>query len=236
MTTRSRSKARLRSRAGDSPIRLYAVVPAEEASALQATTPRLRTTACGPVAAVFGRPPELHDDDPGMSPTTPGSPRRGTGDVRAALDHGRIVSHVFEVCSSVIPFRLGVELESETGLRVLLDNEAPRLGDQLTRFRGRVEMGLKMRLGTAQGPLRLPIGLDRVRALAKEPVDRREGLTQDARGRIFEGCYLISRQAVEDYWRALEQIRRRTRALPLLGSGPWAAYSFCDGPPLKASR
>ena len=93
-------------------------------------------------------------------------------------------------------------------------------------------MGLKARIAAPaeDGLLRLPFGLDRVRALAPQPVDRRERLSRGRQGTTFEGGYLISRRAVDEFWRALDDIRRAVREVPLLGSGPWAPYSFCDAP------
>jgi gas vesicle protein GvpL/GvpF len=198
-------------------LRLYAVVPAEDARAL-AGRRGFSVLACGTVAALFGWPP---DRDP----------------VALACRYDRIVRLAFATCSSVVPFRLGVDLGSEGELRDVMSRNASALAAQLGRFRGRVEMGLKAGLSApaAGRPLGLPAGLDRVRALAPAAADRRERMGPGAHGRIFEGCYLISRRAVEDFWRAVEGIRRRAPDLPLLGSGPWAAYSFCDAP-LRGAR
>ena len=194
---------------------LYAVALAQEARSLEtcAHALGLSVLSCGPVSALFGHPP------------------RGD-EVDAALRHDHVVRLAFETCSSLVPFRMGITLASEAELRVTLSLNARELSQELARFTGRVEMGLKVRLAsaTAEEPLRLPFGLDRVRALAPEQEDRSERVARNAHGRVFEGCYLISRQAVEDFWRALDEIGRRAPELPLLGSGPWAAYSFCDVP------
>lgn len=195
-------------------LHLYGVVLADEARLLEACAHGLSILSCGPVSAIFGhRPP-------------------GGDEVHAAVWHDRIVGLVFETCSSVVPFRMGITLASEAELQAILSLNVSEFSQQLTRFQGRVEMGLKVRLraATADEPLRLPFGLDRVRALAPEQEDRSERLLRRSHRRIFEGCYLISRQAVEDFWRALDGIRRLDSELPLLGSGPWAAYSFCDVP------
>lgn len=188
---------------------LYAVVPAGEEDGVCAGTRGLHSVVCGPVAAIIGKP--------------------GNESARAALRHDRVVGRAVEVCSSVVPFRLGVELQSETVHEVLHANMQV-LFDHLARFHGRVEMGLKAKLAAraADEPLRLPFGLERVRALTPRSEDRREGLRRASAGQIFEGCYLISRQAVLAYWSAVEEIRCALPELPLLGSGPWAAYSFCD--------
>ncbi|HYU32485.1 MAG TPA: GvpL/GvpF family gas vesicle protein [Thermoanaerobaculia bacterium] len=193
------------------PTRLYAVVPAEEGSTLKARR-RFSILTCGPAAALFGHSPDHADP------------------ARAALQHDRIVASALESCSSVIPFRLGTDFASATELHAVVSRNAGQLAEQLGRFRGRVEMGLKVGLAAADQPFCLPAGLDRVRALAPQPADRCERLGRSRQGKVFAGCYLISRPAIEDFWRAVEAIRSSSPGLPLLGSGPWAPYSFCDAP------
>lgn len=206
-------------------VHLYAVVPADEASRL----PRRRSFSvhsCGPAAALFG--PPRHG-------------RSAAHAVHAALRHGRIVGLALNACSSVVPFRLALELASLSELDALCRLNSQALADQLARFRGRVEMGLKMKLpapATDRSSL-LPRGLDRVRGLAPEPADRCERLGFSRAGvekeRLFNASYLVARHAIEDFWRATEGIRRLAPDLPLVGSGPWAAYSFCDVPLLRAT-
>jgi len=197
------------------PLRLYAIVPADDARALGEATrvlrPVLRLVPCGPVLAITGQA--------GREPVA-----------RASLRHDRIVGRALEACSSVVPFRLGVELRSEAALEDLLAANLPSLRVQLSRFSGRVEMGFKARLAAvpAGKPMSLPFDLARLRALAPSIEDRREHLERARTGQIFEGCYLIARQAIAAFWSAVEELRRATTELPVLASGPWAAYSFCD--------
>ena len=193
-------------------IHLYAAVPAAEASALEGSERGFSTITYEPVAAVVGCQPNRYDE------------------AHAALRHDRIVGLACETCSSVIPFRLGTDFGSTDEIRGVLSLNTRELHDQLERFRGRVEMGLKVKLATptADDPLQLPFGLDRVRSLAPEVANRSERLVQSGSGRTFDGCYLIPRWSVEDFWQALDGIRRLAPEMPLLGSGPWAAYSFCD--------
>jgi hypothetical protein len=201
-------------RAAPKPIHLYAAVPAEQGAALEARMRGFSVLAGGTVAAIFGCLPDFGDE------------------VRAALWHNRIVGLALETCSSVVPFRLGIELRSRAELCATVSLNAQELSDQLARFRGRVEMGLKVRLATltADEPLRVPSALERVRAFAPQPEDRCERLVRSGQDRILEGCYLISRQSVAEFWRVLDAIRRLSPELALLGSGPWAAYSFCNVP------
>ena len=114
----------------------------------------------------------------------------------------------------------------------MLKTNGQTLGDQLRRFCGRLEMGLKARLTPETAPgtqlLRLPFGLERIRALAPLSSDRQEKLGTGRGGTVFEGCYLIGREDIDRFWDALERIRSAVPELALLGSGPWAPYSFCD--------
>jgi hypothetical protein len=171
----------------------------------------VRLIRCGPVAAAVGR-----------------SRRQATAD--AARRHDQIVGRLLAVCSSVVPFRFGIDVGSHAELRGLLELNLDRLGRSLARVRGRVEMGARVKL-PAWGPAaaqRLKSGLAPIRALAPSTDDRRERLQQVATGRIFEGCYLIPSQAVDAFWSAVDESRSALVDLPTLGSGPWAAYSFCD--------
>jgi hypothetical protein len=199
------------SRARSAPLCLGAVVPASELRRPGLTMRGVRYISYGPVAACAGRPS-----------------RRPTQ--YAARCHDRILGRLVEVCSAVVPFRFGVELASDTALRRFLELNLEPLGRHLARVRGRVEMGAKVKLSSwdPAAALRLRSSLRPIRALAPEAVDRRERLRRVATGRIFEGCYLIARRAVEDFWSAVDESRSALGDLPVLGSGPWAAYSFCD--------
>jgi hypothetical protein len=191
------------------PICLYAVVPADEAGAACDDNPGLRGVACGPIAGLVGR-------------------RRGRAGPRAALHHDRIIGRALGACSAVMPFRFGIEVRSEPELRGVLEINLDALSGQLARVRGRVEMGLKVKLPPSSPPERWSSALARVRALAPWVEDRRERLLRLSTGQALEGCYLVSREDVSAFWTAVEEIRAALAGLPVLGSGPWAAYSFCD--------
>lgn len=193
-------------------VHLYAVVPGEQGVALW--THDVRALRWDSLAAIIGCPPDLGDN------------------ARAAVCHDRVVARALQRCSAVVPFRLDLEVGSEADVYRLLRLNAPELSRQLLRFWGRVEVGLKARVApsTAFELLRLPSGIDRVRALALRPVDRSERLSRGRQGTTFEGCYLISRRALDEFWRTLDEIRRALPEMALLGTGPWAPYSFCDAP------
>lgn len=198
---------------GDGPFRLYAAVPAVDARGACAAAPGLRAVAYGSVAALVGK-------------------RRREPVTNAALRHDRTIGRVLEVCAAVVPFRFGIEVASELELCELVTVNLDALVAQLARLAGRVEMGLKLRLPPGDGPaiVRCAAALDRVRVLAPREDDRRERLIQRAGGPILEGAYLVARQAAGAFWVAIDDLRAAPAlaGLPLLGSGPWAPYTFCD--------
>ena len=186
-------------------LRLHAVVPAGEA----ATATGLCAIACGAIAGLAGK--------------VRGEPPR-----RAALRHDRVVGRALAACSSVVPFRLGTDAPSAAALRATLAANEPALAHQLARFAGRVEMGLRVKLPSLAALEALRAGLAPIRALAPGLDDRRERLMSGAAGQVFEGCYLVSRGDIAAYWSGVREVRAALRGAPLVGSGPWAAYSFCD--------
>jgi len=222
--------------AGAGGARLHAVVLADEArAAIGGAAAGLRVIACGSVAGIAGSP-------------------RDETTLRAALRHDRIVGRAVAACSSVVPFRLGTDARSSAALCAVLAVNEAALARQLVRLAGRAEMGLKVKLGSPAAIEVLHAGLASIRALAPRPEDRRERLIAPtvasprragsavggatpsdcaspipgADGPVFEGCYLVSRDAIAAYWGGVGELRAALRGAPMLGSGPWAAYSFCD--------
>jgi hypothetical protein len=191
-----------------SSLRLYAAVPAGEAHAACPGSPGLRAVSCGPIAALVEE-------------------RRSSAGPRAALRHDRIIGRALLACSAVVPFRFGTEIRSAPALRDVLAMNLDALSGRLAHVRGRVEMGLKVTLPPAPAPERWSAAIERVRALAPSADDRRERLLPNATGHVLEGCYLITREAIDAFWAAVEAVRAAA-GLPVLGSGPWAAYSFCE--------
>lgn len=222
---------------------VYAVVPADEAQALGSRRRGVRVVAHGPLAAVAG------DVPPGREVLSQRRPRQEVARdatrrrLRAAGRHHRVVLAALDACSSVVPFRHGVDLPTEADVRAVLEINAALLAEHVDRFRGRVEMGLRARIAGPDGhvdaggggperlsdrALRLLFGLGRVRALAAGAAARREQTLPGVRRTDFVGCYLILRDDVDRFWAVLDEIRLLIPRLPLLGSGPWAPYSFCD--------
>ena len=190
-------------------ISVHAVVPSDEVTALDAHS-RVDVVAYGRIAAVVSRPTKLTEQ-------------------KTALRHGRIIGKAVERCSSVVPFRLGVEIPSESDIHEVLKLNTQVLSRYLQRFRDHVEMGLKLKVAPSSdfAPSRLPSSLAGIRSFAEKTEDRQESLKSTFNYQTFEGCYLIRRQNIDAFWLAVEALEKELPALPCMGSGPWA-YSFCD--------
>lgn len=204
----------------DVPSLLHVAVPASEGLAAIGRALGARSVVSGPLAAVVG-------------------PVRREGATRVALRHARIVAGALAACSSVVPFRLGIELASDREVRELLAENRAELCGRLDALTGCVEMGLKVRVATSSpGSSLLEAALGRVRALAP-PAHRREMRRPVAGGQVLEGCYLLPRDRVEPFWAEVASLRSET-GLPVLGTGPWPPYTFSDislrPPPRPAPR
>lgn len=194
-------------------LHLYAVVRASERKRVK----RVRSVVGGELAALVGK--------------------AGAEGRAAVLRHHRVVEAAMEACSSVVPFRFGVEAPSEEELAATLAGNAAALEAQLARFREKVEMGLRILLTDPEAVARasasdgggwLRAAIFPVRALAPRGADRQEKRRLVERGLVFEGCYLIPRDAVERYFAAADKIREMAPGAPVLATGPWAPYSFTD--------
>ena len=193
-------------KAAHRPLFLYAVVRAKESAALKMPGGGVRAVSHGSIAAIVGS-----------------AGRQAADSVESALRHDRIVQEVFLRCGSVIPFGLGPEFQSEDEIRRMIKINARPLSAHLKRFHDRVEMGLKA-ITTSR---RIP-GLERIHLLAPRVADRNEKVEKRGGQMVFEGCYLLPRRSIDCYWSALDEIRRLSPSMPIIGSGPWAPFSFCD--------
>lgn len=194
---------------------LYAVIQSADGATLSPGRGR-EIVSVGPIAALTG-------------------PMVTTGDLgRRALAHDRTVLRALAACSAVIPFRLGASLPSRGAVARMLERNRASLTALLSRFSGRVEMGLKIRLdgdelalsGVAPSAA-LTRRLAGVHRLTADSEDRRERVCHGPRDSIFEGSYLIPRAKIESFWERTAALRARSPHLPMLASGPFAPYSFC---------
>jgi len=193
-----------------SAVLLHAAVFTAEASDGVGRALFVRSIASGPAAAIVG-------------------PVRREGATRAALRHARIVADALEGCSSVVPFRAGLELPSEQDVLALFTENRDELLRCLRAVSGRVEMGLKVRIPSSPGvdAVRLDVALERIRSLASMPIKPLELRRPAADGHVLEACYLLPRDRIEPFWVQVDALRIET-GLRVLGTGPWAPYSFCD--------
>lgn len=173
-------------------------------------------------------------DDPAVEVSTHGDLAAVLGlawpdqdEIELALRHGDVIAQVQQECSAVIPFRLGTFIRDERELRAMLRAQRPRLVGMLERFGGRIEMGLKLRLG-GDPPHHPPSELDAIRSLTSGVDARDERLAMVAGRRVLSGRYLIERDAVDRFWSAFDDLRAAAPDTAAMGSGPWAPYSFCD--------
>jgi hypothetical protein len=189
---------------------LHAVVPTPEAPGALGRALGIRSVAHGAVAAIVG-------------------PARREGATRSALRHARVVAHAVEECSAVVPFRLGMEFGSEEEVQDLLAENRRELSGRLGEMSGRVEMGLKVRIPELARPdaKRLEAALDRVRVLASGSEHRQERRKPVPGAVVLEGFYLLPRCRIESFWTEVDALRSDT-GLRVLGTGPWAPYSFCE--------
>ena len=198
------------------PLNLYAVVPADEATALElALGGDCNLVTWGPFTALVGRAPRQ------LASTT------------AVLRHDGLVQVALESCSTVLPFRMGTCLADAAEVSRVLELNALGLTEQLRRLRGRVEMGLKARIDPPPRTApddgvghRFFEGLGGLRDLAPLHSDRRERFMRRTDRNLFDGRYLVDRSDVEGFWSAVAVLRQSMPAVPMIASGPWAPYSF----------
>lgn len=190
---------------------LHAAILASDANAARASRRSLEVVVEGRIAAVTGLP--LRSANAAL-----------TG---RAIAHDRVMQILLEKCSAVMPFRLDTRAPIEADLHRLLRDNGPAIEANLLRFQGRVEMGLKAtsRNGRAFAQ---HLHCDHIQKLAGPTCNRRERIVVLESGILFEGTYLVPKDAVDDFWTAVLQIRKDLPGFAVLGTGPWAPYSFCD--------
>ncbi len=192
------------------PLLLHVAVPADEAPGALGRAIGARCVAHGRLAAILG-------------------PVRQESTTRAALRHARIVAHALDACTSVVPFRAGIEVASEQEALELLAGNREELSTRLRDLAGHVEMGLKVRIPGLGRPIEgsLASALVRIRALASRTVQPQERRKSLPGATVLEACYLVPRSRIEPFWSEVAALRAET-GLRVLGTGPWAPYSFCD--------
>lgn len=157
-----------------------------------------------------------------------GMPLRSATHLAArALAHDGVMELLLERCSAVMPFRLDTRAPLEPELHRLLHEHGDAIEANLVRVQNRVEMGIKIKSSTGQS-FAGRLHCDRLHDLAETTRNRQERIVVLEGGALFEGTYLVRRDAMDDFWTEVLKIRQALPGFAVIGTGPWAPYSFCD--------
>jgi Gas vesicle synthesis protein GvpL/GvpF len=145
---------------------------------------------------------------------------------------------------AVLPARFGTTFVDAEALAGALSRAASRLGPQLDRVRGCVELAVRLGLPAARGPepqdggayLHAKLERQRERQAAAEAtltplsrlaVDtrRQQGSTDAA---VMTASYLVPEHGVNRFADEVRRLARRNDGLVLSCTGPWAPYSFAE--------
>lgn len=189
---------------------IYAAIFAKDRHAARAARRSLEIVVEGPIAAVVG------------------APLRGATNLTArAIAHDGVMEMLLESCSAVMPFRLDTRAPAVPELHRLLSEHAEAIEANLNRFQNRVEMGIKVRSRDGH-PFAGRLHCERFHELAGSTQNRHEHIVVLDPGALFEGTYLIPKDAMDDFWAEVLKVRESLPDFAVIGTGPWAPYSFCD--------
>lgn len=171
--------------------------------------------------------------------------------------HEAVVEHLLDT-HSVLPVRFGALLPDEAALTALLRERHDHFVAGLSRVAGRVEVSVRA-LWAAEAPLPAsrPAEAESGRAyMARRMAEAqaREARRREAQQRadalhatldrlavahvrqesprermLFSAAYLIPREALDPFRRAVDALGAANPDLRLLCTGPWPAYHFVDG-------
>jgi Gas vesicle synthesis protein GvpL/GvpF len=148
----------------------------------------------------------------------------------------------------LLPVRYGTRLEDEAAVARAVEDRRDELAAALDRVRGAVELSVRVvatdtrvaSLGasdTASGAEYLRL---RARAAARhertaralhEPLAALSRAGVEGRPRppeLFRAAYLVERDAVEPFARAVARLQGANAGLSILCTGPWPPYSFAE--------
>jgi hypothetical protein len=176
--------------------------------------------------------------------------------VSSVLAFGRVVEAV-HASRAVIPLRYGCLMESEAAIVRFLEEHSQEFKALLSRFRGMVEMGIRVlcptRLGTLPAPVLSPgaayLHSLRNRYGSGNSLAPDEGQLADRITGLLAGCYLEQRREISPAEQGrlvslyfltpktgVERFRATARQIcppdgtKLLLTGPWPPYSFAESP------
>ena len=215
---------------------VYGIVEAHDAdtSGFGLEGRRLRAIVEGPLVAVVA------DQDGGDPEPTPASLRSYERTVRWLMERG-----------PVLPAPFGSVVDDEPGLRGLLRRRRRDLLARLHRFRGAVEIGLRVnwrdagrgpwdtrpptsasylrdRLELRQSARRVASELDPLTALG---LSSRRALVPQPDLPVLN-AYLVDRARVDEFVALVAQLSDGMDDVELVCTGPWPPYSFAEGAPV----
>jgi hypothetical protein len=154
-----------------------------------------------------------------------------------AVRHGLVVEALLDCADSVLPVRFGQEFEDGDALAAAVAEKGDALQTALAELSGCVEIGVRVLREDDPAPAAATDGAAYMRALA----DRETALTGlhrallgYARASVAAGPmrlrqdtgYLVRRDDVPDFARAVDAYIATHPDLTILCTGPWAPYSF----------
>ena len=215
-------------------LRVYAIVPAGQpvrGTGLEGE--RLRVVKGGPIAAVVGE-----------------SKTRLAASAPRLVAYDRLLHHLADRSTSVLPARFGTYVADEAELLFILRTRRLSLHRAVTHLRNRAQMTVRLVIempadgatsARVPGPARAPSGTAYLHARAKaaaEAVSLAEFAPLRAavarwvrdervehRGRLATVYHLIPRGSAAAYRRALARAMR-AHGVPVAVSGPWVPYAF----------
>lgn len=201
----------------------------------------LRTLDFGALAGVYSRCPAG-----GVEPTA-----------EALWRHEEVLETLMAE-RAVLPIRFGSLLDGRPALRDLLRSRADEFAAALDFVRGRVEMGVRARLGRTAGTdgaaapadsAAAPAGSGRAylaaklehrraaAALAEELNAELDALARASTFRALDepvpelaAAYLVDRAAAADFQRRAAELGARRPEVELVCTGPWPPFSFTEEP------
>jgi gas vesicle protein GvpL/GvpF len=192
-----------------------------------------------PVAGVGGAALEQHGTD--VAAVVSRHMGSGDGDPRLdAVAHGLVVEALTGLASAVLPVRFGETFADEAALDAALEGRRDEIREGLARVNGCVEVGVRVAARERRPPAAVAAtGTDYMRARLAELVERdtvvhelHDRLTALARDTAqsdrggFEASYLVERPRVAEVQGAVEEFAAAHPELTVVGTGPWAPYSF----------
>jgi gas vesicle protein GvpL/GvpF len=164
----------------------------------------------------------------------------------AVLAHAHVVDALAELNEAVVPARFGRAFSDAERLRRVMAERSDALGRALRHVRGCVELGLRAippANATGEAPAS---GRDYMRwRLAEQHRIERLGDDLDAplaalarastgmqtAPGLLSAAYLVPRERVDDFRRAVRELERTHGGVALACTGPWPPYSFGTADP-----